>query len=212
MGKKSFSPLSPHSPIFLIPLISPLPMSHSTTVLFVEDSAEDRALYQRLLEQDDRYIYEAGLSECHIQLLEQFQVQANLVVPIVLKSQGTSGLELWGLFIVHQCSTPRQWQTFEVELLKQLTVQLAIAIQQALLYQNLQTLNTQLEAKVQERTAALQESDRRQYGNTGLGLSLVKKLVQYLQGTIEVNSSQGWTNFIIKLPLLLSEQSVSTKS
>ncbi|MCF2150826.1 PAS domain-containing protein [Desmonostoc muscorum LEGE 12446] len=106
-------------------------------------------------------IYEAGLSNCHIQLLEQFQVKANLVVPIVLENQGTPEVELWGLFIVHQCSAPRQWQTFEVELLKQLTVQLAIAIQQAQLYQNLQTLNTQLEAKVQERTAALEESDRR---------------------------------------------------
>ncbi|MFN6539302.1 MAG: PAS domain S-box protein [Nostoc sp. EkiNYC01] len=106
-------------------------------------------------------IYEAGLSECHIQLLERFQVKANLVVPIVLENQGTRSLELWGLFIVHQCSAPRQWQTFEIELVNQLTVQLAIAIQQAQLYQNLQILNTQLEAKVQERTAALEESDRR---------------------------------------------------
>jgi len=106
-------------------------------------------------------IYEAGLSNCHIQLLERFQVKASLVVPILLKNQGTPALELWGLFIVHQCSAPREWQTFEVELLKQLTVQLAIAIQQAELYQSLQSLNAQLEAKVQERTAALQESDRR---------------------------------------------------
>ncbi len=106
-------------------------------------------------------IYEAGLSECHLQLLEQFQVKASLVVPILLKNKETPTLELWGLFIVHQCSAPRQWQTFEVELLKQLTVQLAIAIQQAELYHNLQSLNAQLEAKVQERTAALEESDRR---------------------------------------------------
>ncbi|MBD2679210.1 MULTISPECIES: PAS domain-containing protein [Nostoc] len=106
-------------------------------------------------------IYEAGLSKCHIQLLERFQVKASLIVPILLKNKGTPALELWGLFIVHQCSAPREWQTFEVELLKQLTVQLAIAIQQAELYNNLQTLNAELEAKVQERTAALQESDRR---------------------------------------------------
>ncbi|MEH2063170.1 MAG: PAS domain-containing protein [Nostoc sp.] len=106
-------------------------------------------------------IYEAGLSDCHIQLLEQFQVKANLVVPILLKNKETLAVDLWGLFIVHQCSAPRQWQTFEVELLKQLTVQLAIAIQQAELYHNLQTLNSQLEAKVEERTAKLQESDRR---------------------------------------------------
>ena len=106
-------------------------------------------------------IYEAGLSDCHIQLLEQFQVKANLVVPILLENKETLAVDLWGLFIVHQCSAPRQWHTFEVELLKQLTVQLAIAIQQAELYHNLQTLNTQLEAKVEERTAKLQESDRR---------------------------------------------------
>ncbi|MGV0102433.1 PAS domain S-box protein [Nostoc sp. DSM 114160] len=106
-------------------------------------------------------IYEASLSDCHIQLLEQFQVKANLVVPILLESKETQAVELWGLFIAHQCSAPRQWQTFEVELLKQITVQLAIAIQQAELYHNLQTLNTELEAKVKERTAKLHQSDRR---------------------------------------------------
>ncbi|MGJ5633710.1 PAS domain S-box protein [Nostoc sp. CALU 1950] len=108
-------------------------------------------------------IYEAGLSDCCIQLLEQFQVKANLVIPILLDSQKTPAVELWGLFIVHQCSAPRQWQTFEVEFFNQLRVQLAIAIQQAQLYHNLQTLNAELEAKVQERTAKLQESDRRFY-------------------------------------------------
>ncbi|MEH2208518.1 MAG: PAS domain S-box protein [Nostoc sp.] len=106
-------------------------------------------------------IYKAGLSDCHIQLLERFQVKANLVVPILLENKESPAIELWGLFIAHQCSAPRQWQTFEVELLKRLTVQLAIAIQQAELYHNLQTLNTELEAKVQERTAKLHQSDRR---------------------------------------------------
>ncbi|QLE44524.1 PAS domain S-box protein [Nostoc sp. C052] len=106
-------------------------------------------------------VYEAGLSDCHINLLERFQVKANLVAPILLENKESQAIELWGLFIVHQCSAPRQWQTFEVELLKQLTVQLAIAIQQAQLYQNLQTLNTELEAKVQERTAKLHQGERR---------------------------------------------------
>ncbi|MGF2034574.1 MAG: PAS domain S-box protein [Nostoc sp. CmiVER01] len=105
-------------------------------------------------------IYKAGLSDRHIQFLEQFQVKANLVVPILLENQGTPAV-VWGLFIVHQCSTPRQWQTFEIEFLNQLTVQLAIAIQQAQLHDNLQTLKAELETKVEERTIALQESDRR---------------------------------------------------
>ncbi|BAZ33371.1 two-component hybrid sensor and regulator [Cylindrospermum sp. NIES-4074] len=39
----------------------------------------------------------------------------------------------------------------------------------------------------------------------GLGLALVRKLVLYLQGRIEVASSQGWTCFTIQLPLILSE-------
>ncbi|WP_375515636.1 GAF domain-containing protein [uncultured Nostoc sp.] len=41
-------------------------------------------------------IYEAGLSDRHIQVLEQFQVKANLVVPILLENQGTQAV-VWGL-------------------------------------------------------------------------------------------------------------------
>ncbi len=47
------------------------------------------------------------------------------------------------------------------------------------------------------------ESDRWQQSGTGLGLTLAKKLVEYLQGTIEVTSSQGWTTFTVQLPLNL---------
>ena len=113
-------------------------------------------------------IDEAGLSLCHVQLLEQFQVKANLVVPILLEGKNTEvaddqplPLHLWGLFIVHQCSTPRVWQGFEIDLLDQLTLQLSIGIQQAELYQGLQILNAELEGKVEQRTTELQESERR---------------------------------------------------
>ncbi|QLE50707.1 hybrid sensor histidine kinase/response regulator [Nostoc sp. C057] len=44
-------------------------------------------------------------------------------------------------------------------------------------------------------------------GGTGLGLALVKKLVEYLQGTIEFTSTQGWTRFTVILPLSLSNLS-----
>ncbi|HEY9871858.1 MAG TPA: PAS domain-containing protein, partial [Candidatus Obscuribacterales bacterium] len=83
-------------------------------------------------------IYNAGIQQCHIELLEKFQVKANLVVPI-LQSESTTQNRLWGLLIAHNCRGTRQWQESEVELLKQLSVQIAIAIQQSELYQQLQS-------------------------------------------------------------------------
>jgi PAS domain S-box-containing protein len=76
-------------------------------------------------------IYAANLTECHIKLLERFQVRANLVVPILLTNPATKDKFLWGLLIAHQCSAPRIWEDNDLRLLKQLSIQLAIAIQQA---------------------------------------------------------------------------------
>ncbi len=110
-------------------------------------------------------IHHANLSPCHIQLLERFQVKANLVVPILLPEYPPSLDEpnnhptLWGLLIVHQCATTRNWEEIDLRLLKQLSVQLAIAIQQAEIHQNLQMLNSSLEEKVQQRVAELQNNE-----------------------------------------------------
>jgi signal transduction histidine kinase len=47
-------------------------------------------------------------------------------------------------------------------------------------------------------------SDRSQQGGTGLGLSLVQKLVHQLNGEIQVASTGGWTEFAINLPVVKS--------
>ena len=89
----------------------------------------------------------ADLSECYRQLLEQFQVRANLVVPIILTDQKNTAQEtstLWGLLIAHQCSGPRQWEETDYQLLQRLSVQLAIAIGRAELYQSLRKWDTHL--------------------------------------------------------------------
>lgn len=80
-------------------------------------------------------IQKAQVQPCLVEFMEKFSVKAKLVMPILLKE------ELWGLMIVHQCSSPRQWSSFEIELLQQLAAQIGIALAQAQL----------LEAETQRR-------------------------------------------------------------
>ncbi len=96
-------------------------------------------------------IYTAGLSQCHIDLLAQFQVRANLVVPILQKDQ------LWGLLVAQQCSKPRDWKPLEISLLTQLATEAAIAIQQAQLFTQVQQ-QAQREQLVNQISQALNSS------------------------------------------------------
>ncbi|WGV28608.1 PAS domain S-box protein [Halotia branconii] len=82
---------------------------------------------------------------------QQFHTKATLAVPIML------GDELLGALVAHQCSNPRHWQSIEIDLVQQMSEQLAIAIQQVRLYEELAQLNTNLEYQVEERTAQLQQ-------------------------------------------------------
>jgi PAS domain S-box-containing protein len=82
---------------------------------------------------------------------QKFQTRAILAVPIMLNN------ELFGALIAHQCSDSRHWQPMEIDLLQQMSEQVAIAIQQSQIYQKLAELNTNLEQQVQERTAQLEQ-------------------------------------------------------
>ncbi|MFS8889527.1 response regulator, partial [Synechococcus sp. R55.1] len=88
-----------------------------------------------------------GLEPCYLELLQKMQVRANLVVPLFLEQQ------LWGLLLAHQCSGPRQWQPFEMELLSQLASQIGIALTQAALLERERKRSLELE---QARKAAEQ--------------------------------------------------------
>lgn len=55
--------------------------------------------------------------------------------------------------------------------------------------------------KIFDQFYRLPGSDHWQQGGSGLGLTLVKKLVERLNGTIEVNSEAGWTQFSVQLPV-----------
>jgi PAS domain S-box-containing protein len=123
-------------------------------------------------------VEQANVEPCLIDFVKQFGVQAKLVVPIIQEHRGdrtgdnsashnSAGDDsapentsyLWGLLIAHQCSQPRQWEDWEVELLTQLATQVAIAIQQSELYTQVQQLNTQLEQRVEQRTLELATSN-----------------------------------------------------
>ncbi len=96
-------------------------------------------------------IYEAGLTPCHIQMMERFQVRANLVVPITIDSQ------LFGLLIAHECSAPRAWQPEEISLFNQLATQLALALNQTSLIEQREATARQSQL-VSEITLKLRQS------------------------------------------------------
>lgn len=136
-------------------------------------------------------IYTANLTQCHLDLLSRFHVRANLVVPILfnqeikhqeikqLSDEETESLpdeglgkdipkvehsKLWGLLVAHQCRGPRQWQLWEMNLLQQLGVHVAIAIQQSTLFEQLQATNKELE-RLASYDGLTQVANRRLFDN-----------------------------------------------
>ena len=54
-------------------------------------------------------IYEAGMNEFYVKNLEQIEVKANLVIPLICPDDS-----LFGLLVMHQCSAFRQWKQPEI--------------------------------------------------------------------------------------------------
>ena len=120
-------------------------------------------------------IYAANLTTCHRQLLERFQVRANLVVPILLPNENKR--ILWGLLILHQCSAPRVWLESDIQLLQQIAVQIEISIKQAIAYQQVQTELTErqrVEVLLLSHQADLEDRNE-----------LLRKVSEELQCTVE---------------------------
>ncbi|MEH2458999.1 GAF domain-containing sensor histidine kinase [Nostoc sp.] len=67
-------------------------------------------------------IYQAGLANCHVTLLEQFQAKAFASAPIL------QGDQLWGVIAAYQNASPRQWQSYEVESLTKIGTQIGVAL------------------------------------------------------------------------------------
>ena len=95
-------------------------------------------------------VAQANFAPDHVEFLQQLQIKANVIVPIMVENH------LWGLLIIHQCSHPREWQIEESRFLNQLAIQLGIAIQQATLYAKVE----KSALKAQTQAQQLQKSEQ----------------------------------------------------
>lgn len=66
-------------------------------------------------------IYQVGYTQCHIEILEQIEVKAYIIVPIFFEEK------LWGLLAAYQNSTTREWQPSEANFLTQIGLQFSLA-------------------------------------------------------------------------------------
>jgi GAF domain-containing protein len=97
-------------------------------------------------------VQQAGLSPCYLELLEKFQVRANLVLPIFKENA------IWGLLIAHQCSKMRVWEAHEIEFCHHTAAQISIALLQL---DTIQKLREQVATYEQLATKALTNETER---------------------------------------------------
>ncbi|MEA5581922.1 GAF domain-containing protein [Nodularia harveyana UHCC-0300] len=116
-------------------------------------ASEFAALYQQGRIKVITDIYGAGINNCHVQMLEAFQVRANIASPLI------KGQDLWGLLCIHDCHGPRQWKTSEIEFVQLISEHLGIALQQADYLKKVQIQSTEIaEAQAREKSVTWQKT------------------------------------------------------
>lgn len=90
---------------------------------FLQENQGGRYKHGECFAVDD--IYAVGHQACHIALLEQFEARAYAIAPIFIGDMA-GDKKLWGLLGVYQNSGCRKWQKEEIELLRQLGLQIGI--------------------------------------------------------------------------------------
>jgi signal transduction histidine kinase len=122
-------------------VVSTSPLVEDTHLQATKGGAYNQGASYRVVQD----IYKAGFSSCYINLLEQFQARAYIIVPIFL------GTKLWGLLATYQNSGSRHWKTAEISVVNQIGNQLGVALQQA-----------EFLAQIQKQSEALQQSTQRE--------------------------------------------------
>ncbi|GBO52826.1 circadian input kinase A [Pseudanabaena sp. lw0831] len=98
-------------------------------------------------------------TECLVEYSIEGQIKSKIIAPILLEAhisenhrwvETEGSKKLWGVLVVHACTEAREWQDLEAQLLQQIANQLAIAIQQASLFE-------QSQKEIAERKQAQQQ-------------------------------------------------------
>ncbi|ACK70287.1 GAF sensor hybrid histidine kinase [Gloeothece citriformis PCC 7424] len=127
-------------------------------------------------------ITQAGLSECHHDILSRFQVKANLVFPLLKNDQ------LWGLLCIHQCSAPRFWQPQEIEFVRKITVQLGVALQQAELLVQAHNRSAEL-----SQALAQVEAQKEQQAQVAQQERTLARIIEQVRQTLDIDTIFGAT-------------------
>ena len=92
-------------------------------------------------------IYQANITPCYLELLEQFEAKAYINVPIFF------GDQLWGLLAAYQNSAPHEWQSSEVSFLSQVSLQFSLAKTQIDYLQTLESKSEELAQRAEQEKA-----------------------------------------------------------
>ncbi len=113
-------------------------------------------------------IYTAALPASEVAFFAKYQVRAALIVPLI------DGSVLWGLICIQHCTAPRLWPESDIEDIEQIAEQIGIAIEQATLYEKVQS-----ELKVRwQREAAIAIQLRQQQA--------LSKIAQQIRNSLNV--------------------------
>ncbi len=129
---------------------------------YVEKYRQDRTKAMPLASFAIANIYQANLTDCHLEQLESLSVKACIIVPILRDE------ELFGLLIGHQCEQPRLWSELEIDLFAQLALQLGFALERV-------KLKAELDVA---KNAQRQEAEQQQLEQQNLNERISKLLIE----------------------------------